>query len=324
MLTTELRKEKILEIKKKLMSYYVCLICTIFILYSFVFAFYMIDYTMVYYLMGGTVGLCFLWFALKNRYSIDTLVRLYFIVAPLYNFFVMLKFWNLSVASFVWLVPLPLGAYIFLSAKEVFLYTFYSIITIVIGVILASTIEFNFIQHTREQVRATDIFLFASNISVVTLLVYYKDKIRRLEILTEIEEKEKIILPVTLDNKNSEMAESIFQQIEQKMTEESLFKDENFNISVLSTILMVNNNYISKAIRSKGFSNFNSYINSLRIKYVKQLMNEKDLEKVTLMYIYTEAGFTSQSTFNRAFKQEEGVTPSEYLQSLKIPIESNS
>lgn len=323
MLTTELRNEKILEIKKELISYYLYLMCLIFILYSLVFTFYMIDYTMVYYLIGGMAGMIFLWYLVKDQYPVVTIVRLYFIAAPLYSFLVILKFWSLSVASFAWLVPIPLGAYIFLSPREVFLYTFYPIIVIIIAVILANTIEFNFIQHSREQVRATDIFLFASNISIITLLVYYKDKIRRLEILTEIEEKEKIVLPVTLDNKNNEMAESIFQQIEQKMTEESFFKDENFNISVLSTILMINNNYISKAIRSKGFSNFNSYINSLRIKYVKQLMNEKDLEKVTLMYIYTEAGFTSQSTFNRAFKQEEGITPSEYLQRLKIPMESN-
>ncbi|WP_353886233.1 helix-turn-helix domain-containing protein [uncultured Chryseobacterium sp.] len=32
------------------------------------------------------------------------------------------------------------------------------------------------------------------------------------------------------------------------------------------------------------------------------------------MYIYTEAGFTSQSTFNRVFKQLEGITPSEYME----------
>lgn len=324
MLTAKLRKEKILEVKKKLMTHYVYLLSLIFILYSFVFAFYMIDYTMAYYTIGGTIALLFFWFFFKDRYSIHTLVHIYFIVAPLYNFFVMLKFWSLSVASFVWLVPLPLGAYIFFSAREVFLYTLYSIIVIIIGVIVANNIDFNFVHPPREQVRTSDIFLFASNISVVALLVYYKDKIRRLEILTEIEEKEKIMLPVTLENRNSEMEEAIFRQIETKMTEEQLFKDENFNISVLSTILMVNNNYISKAIRAKGFSNFNSYVNSHRIKYVKKLMNEKDLEKITLMYIYTEAGFTSQSTFNRAFKLEEGITPSEYLQRIKTPVNSDS
>ena len=35
------------------------------------------------------------------------------------------------------------------------------------------------------------------------------------------------------------------------------------------------------------------------------------------MYIYTEAGFTSQSTFNRVFKQLEGITPSEYMEKFE-------
>jgi AraC-like DNA-binding protein len=273
----------------------------------------MIDHTMVYYITAGTAGLLCLWFLLKDRIPVNSLVHLYFIVAPLYDFFIILKFWSLSVASLVWLVPLPLGAYIFFSKREVLLYTLYSITIIIVAVTVATTVEFNFVRHSIEQVRISDIFLFASNISVITLLLYYKNKIRQLEILTEIEKKEKIMLPVTLKSRNSEMEETIFQQIETRMKEDLLFKDEKLNISMLSTILMVNNNYISRAIRSKGFSNFSHYVNSHRIQYVKKLMNEKDMAKVTLMYIYTEAGFTSQSTFNRAFKLEDGITPSEYL-----------
>ncbi len=35
------------------------------------------------------------------------------------------------------------------------------------------------------------------------------------------------------------------------------------------------------------------------------------------MFVYTEAGFKNQSTFNRVFKQIEGMTPSEYIRNLK-------
>ena len=76
----------------------------------------------------------------------------------------------------------------------------------------------------------------------------------------------------------------------------------------------VNSTYISKAIRYKGYPNFNSYLNIYRINHVKQLFNEIDFQKTTLMYIYTEAGFSNQSTFNRVFKQIEEITPSEYVQ----------
>lgn len=81
-------------------------------------------------------------------------------------------------------------------------------------------------------------------------------------------------------------------------------------------MLDVNYDFLSKVIRYKGFINFNYYINTYRISYVKQLLDESDLEKMTLMYIYTEAGFTSQTTFNRTFKQIEGITPSEHIKRL--------
>ncbi|WP_419867930.1 helix-turn-helix domain-containing protein [Chryseobacterium sp. CT-SW4] len=229
----------------------------------------------------------------------------------------MLQFWSISVASLVWLVPLPLGAYIFLSKREVYIYSAYAILIIFTVITIASLCDFEFVKHTNEQIRVTDTFLIISNFLIVTLLVYYKDKIRRLEIISEIEEKEKIVLPVTLDEKDAQYAASLFERIENVIEQDELFKNPKLNISTLSTILEVNNNYISKAIRYKGYPNFNSYINSHRIAYVKKLIAESDLDRVTLMYIYTEAGFLNQSTFNRTFKQIEEITPSEYIQKMK-------
>ena len=106
------------------------------------------------------------------------------------------------------------------------------------------------------------------------------------------------------------------------MNTNQVFKDSSFNISKLGILLNVNNNYISKSIRYQGYSNFNNYINSYRIKYVLEMMNTNALEKVTLLYLYTEAGFVSQTTFNRTFKEQTESTPSEYLQKLNNNITS--
>lgn len=102
------------------------------------------------------------------------------------------------------------------------------------------------------------------------------------------------------------------------MQEKQLYKDVNFNISKLSTVMDINSSYISKSIRAKGYPNFNNYLNRYRIECVKRLLHENDIEKVTLMYIYTEAGFSNQSTFNRVFKQMENITPSEYISNLQV------
>jgi len=48
---------------------------------------------------------------------------------------------------------------------------------------------------------------------------------------------------------------------------------------------------------------------------------QNDLKKAeqnyTLEYYYTKYGFKSQSTFNKAFKRNTGMTPSDYLINIK-------
>ncbi|WP_370567614.1 helix-turn-helix domain-containing protein [Dysgonomonas sp. Marseille-P4677] len=36
-----------------------------------------------------------------------------------------------------------------------------------------------------------------------------------------------------------------------------------------------------------------------------------------MRYIYSSAGFRHQSTFNKVFKELEGITPSEYIKNNK-------
>ncbi|HFK5510774.1 TPA: helix-turn-helix domain-containing protein [Elizabethkingia anophelis] len=239
------------------------------------------------------------------------------IFAPLYNIFILLRFWELSVVSFVWLIPFPLGAYIFFSIREVWIYSCHSLFTIIVTAYIAHNYDIYFVHLPTLKIRVYDSVLITINILIIGLLLYYKDKIIKLEIISALEEKEKIELPVTLDEDEINNYDYIFQKIEWELTHNSLFKNDKLSISLLSTILKINNNYISKAIRIKGFANFNKYINTHRIEYVKKILTEADLEKITLMYIYTEAGFINQSTFNRAFKQIEGVTPSEYIRATQ-------
>lgn len=72
--------------------------------------------------------------------------------------------------------------------------------------------------------------------------------------------------------------------------------------------------YISKFHLSHVFSNtfqmhFNDYLNALRINLAMQLMECADK---TFTDIAFEVGFSNVRTFNRAFKKQCGVTPSEF------------
>ncbi|WP_223558180.1 helix-turn-helix domain-containing protein [Chryseobacterium lathyri] len=311
--------EQIEKLKHILMDRYAILMMFVLGLYAVIFTFFIYDKMMSWYLIGGLFFFAYSYSLIRRKYSIAQIVHLYFISAPIYNFYIMLAFWNNSVASFCWLLPIPLGAYIFFSKKEVLAYIAYTLVLIITGYIAANNLSFTFPEHTQKEVMLTDTILFISNILVVSLLIYYKDKIRKLEILSQFKaggiQKEKVqSIEPSWDDVDGESMENLFEKIEITMTRDKLFKDEKFNLSKLSVALDVNSTYISKAIRYKGYSNFNTYLNIYRINYVKKLFTEIDFQKTTLMYIYTEAGFSNQSTFNRVFKQIEGITPSEYFQ----------
>lgn len=330
--------EQIKKLKRELLDRYIILMLTILIIYVIIFIFYIPDPVIPYYLSGGVVFVFYSYVLMRKRFSMDVILHSYLITAPLFTFYISLSFWNTSVASFCWLLPVPLAAYIFFTKKEVMLYSLYTLLIITLVYISANNFSFDFPVHSQKEVLLTDVLLIISNILIITLLIYYKDKIKKLEILAELEKNllqtekvKKSTVENDVDEKDddtddidAENMEKLFHRIEIFMSEKKPYKDAKFNLSSLSVAMRLNSSYLSKAIRYKGYSNFNNYLNIYRINNVKELLTEVDFQKTTLMYVYSEAGFSNQSTFNRVFKQIEGTTPSEYIQkNVKTTNESN-
>ncbi|MDQ1857110.1 MULTISPECIES: helix-turn-helix domain-containing protein [unclassified Chryseobacterium] len=317
-MTTE-KDIKIEQYKRQLVYYYNILMSVILAVFGLIYTFIIPDKIMAWYLFGGLFLMVYTYLIVRKTYSVNVMVHSYIIIATLYNFYIMLAFWNNSIASFVWLIPIPLAAYVFFERKYVFIYSMFVLLNIIAGYLISKTFSFKFPIHRPEDVRITDTILMISNVAVISLLLYFKDKIKRVEIYHEFEEKNSntVIQPVSVAEK-APFADELFEKIESVMRDKQLYKDVNFNISKLSTEMDINSSYISKSIRAKGYPNFNNYLNMHRIECVKRLLHENDIEKVTLMYIYTEAGFSNQSTFNRVFKQMENITPSEYINSLQL------
>ena len=69
-----------------------------------------------------------------------------------------------------------------------------------------------------------------------------------------------------------------------------------------------------------GHRHFSSYINAMRIAAVKQAFRDPKNEDVPILTIALDSGFNSISPFNRAFKAQEGLTPSEFRKRLKSEV----
>lgn len=317
MINSDIREREIHSLKKELMKTYVIVMFCILSFLILLFIFYLKNDFFVYFIIFEAVSLITAWLLLKNRIGLEKIARVFFIIAPLYSFVTTLHLWSYSISTLVWLVPIPIGAYVFFPIKQVIAYSLYTFLIIILLAVLSDYLPLFPVSLEIKKVRLLDIFLFICNIFIVTIVLFYKSKIRSLEIVSLIEKQEKIELPVFLDLKETKLYKDLFLRIEGMMIEEQVFKDPDLNISSLSTMLKVSNSYISRAIRHEGYSNFNAYLNGHRITYVVNMLKIVNLEKVTLFYIYSEAGYKNQSTFNRAFKDFKGETPSQYLQNMK-------
>ena len=84
---------------------------------------------------------------------------------------------------------------------------------------------------------------------------------------------------------------------------------EELTLGSVAEALGINKFALSKVFSGVFHTNVNQYLNEIRLNYVSSLLENTD-KRIT--DIYLEAGFESQRTFNRAFQQKYGRTPSEY------------
>jgi len=102
-----------------------------------------------------------------------------------------------------------------------------------------------------------------------------------------------------------------------KLEKENFFLDQNCSLHKLSEKLKTNPKYLSQVINQEKKSNFNNYINELRITYLlSKLVKSKEFRNNKLSYIAVSVGFNNLNTFNSAFKKRQGILPSYFINKL--------
>lgn len=297
-------------LQKKLVRKYVYIMCIYFFVYICLFLFYFDNNAIACNLLVEAVIFYGFWHITQSRVPINKVIRYYFIITPLFCVPVIFYFKSQPLISCLWLIPYSYAAYLYLNSRQLIYHLGYSFFLILVAQILPFIFSWGIPTYLAEKTAVVATVEILGNIALTIMLVAYSDEISKIQTSGE---NKKLVLAT---EKNDEDAKSnaLFIKIQDEMVHGLLFKDPEFSISTLSTIVKMSNNYISKAVRHNGYSNFSDYLNFHRISYVKQLIEKSDLTTLTLMYVYTEAGFSNQSTFNRVFKKIEGITPSEYIQ----------
>ena len=64
--------------------------------------------------------------------------------------------------------------------------------------------------------------------------------------------------------------------------------------------------------RGLGYRNFNDFLNSYRIREATARLSDETQRETQVLVIALDAGFRSLSSFNRAFRDAQQTTPTQY------------
>lgn len=111
--------------------------------------------------------------------------------------------------------------------------------------------------------------------------------------------------------------ESTLLVLQQAMERDRIFLNPALNLESVAAHTGLTPKTISAVLNQYAGKSFNEWINEYRLTEFKTRLNESSLQQLTISGIASECGFNSQATFQRIFKQFVGVTPTEYLKSVR-------
>lgn len=90
-------------------------------------------------------------------------------------------------------------------------------------------------------------------------------------------------------------------------------RDEALTIAGLAAQLGEQEYRLRRLINGQlGYRNFSAFLNGYRLAEVKAALSDPSQRDVPILTIALDAGFGSLGPFNRAFREQEGMTPSAY------------
>ena len=109
------------------------------------------------------------------------------------------------------------------------------------------------------------------------------------------------------------IAPLLLRRLDNLMTVERIYRHEGLTIGALAVKLELQEYRLRQVINEGlGYRNFNAFLNRYRIDDAKAALSDPNQRDVPVLTIAMDAGFQSIGPFNRAFKADTGMTPTEF------------
>ena len=114
----------------------------------------------------------------------------------------------------------------------------------------------------------------------------------------------------------SGLTESLSQELKSSLIEllenKKIYKENDINLEILAEELNTTRHNASQVINEHFGINFHELINKYRINEAKQIFELDYQKNLNIIDVAYEVGYNNKVTFNKAFKKETNLTPSEF------------
>lgn len=124
---------------------------------------------------------------------------------------------------------------------------------------------------------------------------------------SQVVEKNKVI-----STADEEMFQELQMRLEKIFISDKPYLNEELTLNKLAQMISTTDKKLSGLLNQHMKITFYDIINKYRVAAVKEKIASKDFENFTLLGIAYECGFKSKTSFNRTFKKETGLSPSQY------------
>ncbi|HMV25666.1 MAG TPA: helix-turn-helix domain-containing protein [bacterium] len=116
-------------------------------------------------------------------------------------------------------------------------------------------------------------------------------------------------------NNNSlskERKHEVLNQLYKLMEQDKIYREPDLRYTEVAARLGISARCLSALLSEDIGMTFNVFVNTYRVKDAQNQLRERYCEE-TLLAIALDSGFSGKSSFNRIFKEQTGLTPSEFV-----------
>lgn len=101
---------------------------------------------------------------------------------------------------------------------------------------------------------------------------------------------------------------------------DKIYKENNICLEILANSLNTTRHNASQVINEHFDMSFHELINTYRINEAKHILNNDHKRNLNIIEVAYEIGYNNKVTFNKAFKKDTGLTPSEFQRNAVTAI----